>query len=374
LGVRERNVRVVYLRPFAHEFNKLSIEKTNVEMVRQIADDLRSHGFKLGRATPVPLYRGNSAFAVGLAALAVPSMFVLLLGWFGWYRRSWAALAYGVTVAVYLGAYVSHHDLLGRSVIALCGALVFAAAAFAVLGPAFFSEPERTMGAQTLRSLRWTLVATGVALLGALVVVGVMSSPLTMEEVEPFRGVKLVLALPPIIALAMYLFTDRFDSGIRSAREAFAAPIRIYQLLAACIVLGAGALVLMRSGNQSDIAPSALELSLRHHLTVLLSVRPRFKEFVVGFPFLMLLPALRRADRRAAGIILSLGIGIGIGDVIDTFSHLHTPLLISIVRVLYGLILGAIIGAIAIAIYRRLDEHRKRGVSLPKAPPELVEA
>ncbi|HKU68526.1 MAG TPA: DUF5693 family protein [Candidatus Baltobacteraceae bacterium] len=374
LGVRERNVRVVYLRPFPHEYSGLSIEKTNVEMVRQIADDLRSHGFSLGRATPVPLYRGNSAIAVGLATLAVPSMFVLLLGWLGWYRPSWAALAYGLTAAVYLGGYASHHDLLGRSILALCGALVFAAAAFAVLAPAFFSEPERTMSAQAVRSLRWTLAATGVALLGALVVVGIMSSPLTMEEVEPFRGVKLVLALPPIIALALYLFTDRFDSGIRSAREAFSAPIRIYQLLAACVVLGAGALVLMRSGNQSDIAPSALELSLRHHLTVLLSVRPRFKEFVVGFPLLMLLPALCRADRRAIGIILTLGIGIDIGDIIDTFSHLHTPLLISFVRVIYGLVIGAIIGAIAIAIYRRFDAHRKRGVTVPDAPAELVEA
>lgn len=374
LGVRERNVRVVYLRPFPHEYNGLSIEKTNIEMVRQIADDLRSHGFKLGRATPIPLYRGNSAVAVGVAILAVPSMFVLLLGLFGWYRPSWAALAYALTIAVYLGAYVSHHDLLGRSIVALCGALVFAAAAFTALGPAFFAEPERTFGAQALKSLRWTLLATGVALLGALVVVGIMSSPLTMEEVEPFRGVKLVLAAPPIIALALYLFTDRFDSGIRSAREAFAAPIRIYQLLLACVVLGAGALVLMRSGNQSDIAPSSFELALRHHLTVLLSVRPRTKEFLVGFPFMMLLPALRRLDRRAAGIILTLGIGIGIGDVIDTFSHLHTPLLISIVRVVYGLVLGAIIGAIFIALYRYFDARRKPDMRVPQTPVELVQA
>jgi hypothetical protein len=373
LGVRERNVRVVYLRPYVHQYNGMTNEQTNVEMVRELAQDLRDHGFKLGRATPIPLYRGNSAIAVGVATLAVPSLFVLLLGWFGWYRRSWAAIAYALTVAVYVGGYVSHHDLLGRSIIALCGALLFAAAAFTVLGPAFFEEPQSSTSAQIVRSLGWTLLATGVALLGALVVVGIMSSPLTMEEVEPFRGVKLVLALPPLIALALYLFTDRFDSGIRSAREAFNAPIRIYQLLLAAVVLGAGALVLVRSGNQSDIAPSALELSLRHHLTALLSVRPRFKEFVVGFPFLMIATALRRGDRRAAGIILSLAIGIGIGDVIDTFSHLHTPLLISIVRVIYGLVIGAIIGAVAIAIYRRLDTGRRPGVKLPEVPSRLIE-
>ncbi len=182
-----------------------------------------------------------------------------------------------------------------------------------------------------------------------------MSSPLVMEEVEPFRGVKLVLALPPLIALAVYLFTDRFDSGIQTPRDAFTAPIRVYQLLLACAVLGIGALVLVRSGNQSDIAPSNFELALRHHLTELLSVRPRFKEFVIGFPLLMLLPALRREHRRAVGILLALGIGVGIGDVIDTFSHIHTPLLISLLRVFNGLVIGVIIGAIAVVVYRWAD-------------------
>jgi hypothetical protein len=367
LGVRERNVRVVYLRPFVHEYNKLSIEKTNVEMVRQIADDLRAHHFKLGRATPVPLYRGNSRILVGLAALAVPSLFVLLLGFYGWYRPSWAVLAYAATVLVYGGGYATHHDLLARSILALAGALLFATAAFTALSGAFFEEPAGSTGAQLVRSLRWTLLATGVALLGALTVVGLMSSPLVMEEVEPFRGVKLVLAAPPLIALALYLFTDRFNSRITNPREAFTAPIRIYQLLLACVVLGVGGLVLARSGNTSDIAPSNFELALRHHLTELLSVRPRFKEFVVGFPVMMLLPALRTSDRRMVGILLSLAIGIGLGDVIDTFSHLHTPVLISLLRIVNGLVIGAIIGAIAIAVYRWAGKRRTPDVIVSPA-------
>jgi len=375
LGVRERNVRVVYLRPFAHEFEKRSIAATNVEMVRQIAADLRAHGFTLGRATPVPLYRGNSRVLVGLAALAVPSIFVLLLGWYGWYRSSWAVAAYGFTIALYLTGWLSHHDLFARSVLALLGALLFATAAFTALSEAFFERPKTRFGAQMLRSLLWTLSATGVALLGALVVVGLMSSPLVMEEIEPFRGVKAVLAAPPLIALALYLFTTRFDSGVRSPRDAFAAPIRIYQLLIAVLVIGVGALVLLRSGNQSDIAPSAFELTLRHHLTAILSVRPRFKEFLIGFPLLMLLPALRRMHRRAVGIMLSLGIGIGIGDVIDTFSHLHTPLTVSLLRVFNGLIVGIVIGAIAIAVYRWIDRRALRPDVLMEVPssPELLE-
>jgi hypothetical protein len=353
LGVRERNIRVVYLRPWEHQDGDLSIEATNVEMVKQIADQLKAHHFKLGRATPIPLYRGDNRILVGIAALAVPSIFVLLLGFFRWYRPWLAYAAYGLTILLYLAGIVSHHDLFARSMIALAGALLFATAAFLSIAKACSEEPAPRFSDQLVRSLGWTLLATGVTLLGALVVVGVMSSPLTMEEIERFRGVRLVLALPPLIALCLYLFDRRFNSGIERPSDVFTAPVRVYQLFAGLVIVAAGALLLARSGNQSDIAPSHLELLLRHQLSVVLSVRPRFKEFLIGFPALMILPALTIAHRRIVGWLLALGAGVGIGDVIDTYSHLHTPLTISLMRTFNGLVIGALIGLLVIWIYRR---------------------
>jgi hypothetical protein len=353
LGVRERNIRVVYLRSWLHQDGDLSIEATNVEMVKEIADQLKAHGFKLGRATPIPLYRGDNRILVLLATLAVPSIFVLLLGWYGWYRPWLGIAAYVLTIALYLVGVLIHHDVFARSVIALPGALLFSAAAFIAIGKACSEEPAVRLQDQLVRSLGWTLVATAVALAGALVVIGVMSSPLAMEEIERFRGVKLIIALPPLIALVLYLFDSRFNSGVERPGAIFAAPVRVYQLFLGIAIVAAGVLILMRTGNQADIAPSHFELMLRHYLTDVLSVRPRFKEFLVGFPFLMLLPALTLAHRRLVGWLLALGIGMGIGDVIDTFSHLHTPVTVSLQRVANGLIIGAIIGALAIWIYRR---------------------
>ncbi|MBV8372762.1 MAG: hypothetical protein JOY69_05845 [Candidatus Eremiobacteraeota bacterium] len=353
LGVRERNVRVVYLRPWDHQDGDLSIEKTNVEMVGQIADQLKAAGFRLGRATPIPLYHGNNAALVGVAVLAVPSIFVLLLDFFGLYRRRWAVAAYGLTVLAYVAGVLLHHDMFVRSVLALAGALLFSAAAFLVLIPAFAETPAARAGTQLLRCIGWTLAAIGAALLGALVVVGIMSSPLAMEEIERFRGVKLVLALPPLIALLLYVFDRRFGSGVERPRDVFMSPILTYQLLAGIAIVACAALLLIRSGNEGDVSPSQFELALRHVLTSVLSVRPRFKEFLVGVPCMMLVPALLVAHRRAVGWLLALGIGVGIGDVIDTFSHLHTPLAISLLRIFNDLVVGIPIGAIAVWIYRR---------------------
>jgi Family of unknown function (DUF5693) len=353
LGVRERNVRVVYLRPWGHQDGDLSIEATNVEMVKQIADQLKAHGFKLGRATPIPQFRGNNRILVGVAALAVPSIFALLLGLFGWYRPWLAYTAYALTVLLYLAGLFAHHDLFARSIIALAGALLFAIAAFLSIAKACREEPAPRYTDQLVRSLGWTLVALGVTLAGALVIVGVMSSPLTMEEIERFRGVRLILALPPLIALGLYLFDKRFDSGVERPADVLDAPVRVYQLVTGIVIVAAGVLLLMRSGNDSDIAPSHFELTLRHFLTGVLSVRPRFKEFLIGVPALMLMPALLSAHRRVVGWLLALCIGVGIGDVLDTFSHLHTPIAISLQRTFNGLVIGAIIAALAIWIYRR---------------------
>ena len=352
LGVRERNVRVVYLRPWDHQDGDLSIEKTNIKMVHEIATQLVASGYSLGKATPITLYRGNNRVLVGIAALALPSIFVLLLGFFGIYRLWLAVAAYGLTIALYGAGVVSHHDLFARSLIALAAALLFAIAAFLSLIPAFNETPAPTMGSQLLRSVGWTLIAVAVALAGALVVVGVMSSPLAMEEIERFRGVKLVLALPPLFALLLYIFDRRFGSGVERPRDVLASPVLAYQLVLGIVVVGLGALLVMRSGNDSDISPSQFELSLRHLLTHVLSVRPRFKEFLVGVPCIMLIAALLPAHRRFAGWLLALGAGVGIGDVIDTFSHLHTPLLISATRIGIGAVIGILIGAVAIWVYR----------------------
>jgi len=353
LGVRERNVRVVYLRPYAHEWHGLSVEKTNIELVNRIASALQARGFHLGRATPIPLYRGNNRILIGLAALAVPAIFTLLLGFFNWQRRWITPAAYGLTILLYLAGVVTHHDLLARSLIALAAAILFSLAAVCAVAKAFFETPRAGARAQVLTSVRWTAIAVAVALAGALVVVGVLSSPLVMEEIERFRGVKAVLFVPPLIALALYLFTDRFNAKLTHPRDAVNSPVRIYQLLVGGVLLAVTFLVLTRSGNQSEVAPSSFELSLRSGLTSVLSVRPRFKEFLVGFPLLMLLPALWPAHRRVIGWLFALGIGIGVADVVDTFSHLHTPVLISLLRVFNAAVIGCAIGVVMIVLYRR---------------------
>jgi hypothetical protein len=351
LGVRERNVRVVYLRPFAHQWGERSIQATNVELVRQIAQNVRTAGLRVGTASPFDRFV-TRPWEIALASLAVPAVLLLLLAAFGVGDRRWLFAFVAADVLLVLAGFAVHHDMAVRKLLALVAGIAFPVAGFAAIAPAFRAPRAPSAGTAILDGIRVLAIATAVTLCGALVVVGLLSTPLTMTEIDRFSGVKLVLALPPLLCLVLYLFTRRWGSTLSPAALG-ESPVNVLQLVAAAVLLGAGYVVLARSGNQSDITPSAFELALRAHLTTILSVRPRFKEFVVGFPALMLVPALVPSDRARWGWLFALAIGVGLGDVVDTFSHLHTALAVSLLRLLNGAVIGIIVGAIAVVAYRR---------------------
>jgi hypothetical protein len=354
LGVNERNIRVVYLRPYYHQWNGRSIEATNVEIVRRIADGIRADHKRIAAASPFARFVINPV-VIALASLAVPASLLLLLEAFGIRRRRWI-VAFVLADLLFIGAgYASHHDIIVRKLLALTAGLAFAALGMLAIDWAFRGVPQRwaRTGNVYARGLIALVLAVVVTLGGALVIVGVLSTPLTMTEIDRFLGVKYVLVLPPLIALVLYFFTDRFGAKL-DPRTAGDTPVRVIQLLVGVVLVAGAYVVLQRSGNQSDIAPSSFELALRSHLTSILQVRPRFKEFVVAWPALMLVPALVDEDRRRWGWLFVLAVGVGLGDLIDTFSHLHTPLLVGLERVINGGVLGALIGALAVFVYRRL--------------------
>ncbi len=362
LGARERNIRVVYLRPFLHAQNGMSLEKTNIELVRAIADGLRARGFTLGRATPVPGFRINPVVIV-LVSLAVPAIVMLLFEAFGRRRPVLAYAIFGLDVLFVAAGYASHHDMFARKVLALIGAIGFATMGVVAIPRAFTSEAPPSYGQSVLAGLRTLGVALAFALGGALVVVGLVSTPLLMEEIDRFTGVKAVILIPPLLAFALYIYTRRFGGAAVGAKESALAPVRAYQL-AVVALLGIGAFVYVsRSGNQSDVSPSSFELALRSGLTTVLGVRPRFKEFAIGFPLMMLLPALRLEHKRLVGWLFAIGIAIGTSDVVDTFSHLHTPLLVSLTRVFNGAVIGIVVGIVAVAVYRALDSRAHAGLA-----------
>jgi hypothetical protein len=372
LGVRERNIRVVYLRPFPHlaqvkqsdgTWKTLTAQQSNLEMLHRLREALVANGFYIGRPSTFADISGLwVTLAYFLAALGVTGGFLLLLDIYGWARTWMAWTAVAITVLAYWGAFAVGHDDITRRLWALGGALTFAVLAGSTLAP-YFDKAKGAAGAFTgdaRAGLRCLLIAVGVALLGALFVVGLLAQTTFMLEVQQFFGVKALLVVPPIVLVLLYAFAAPFGTALKPA-AAGEAPVKVWQLIALTVLAAGAVLLVIRSGNQPDVSVSSFETHLRGFLTTLLGARPRFKEFLIGFPALVLLPALRPEHRRVAGWFIVLAAGLGLADVLDTFSHIHTPLVISVLRLFNALVAGGLIGLVLQALYRRLFAVRASG-------------
>ena len=383
LGVRERNIRVVYLRPFPHVVQKTlpdgttmteSAEATNLDMLRRLRDGLQQNGFRIGHAYGFENFGHGASLRSDLeldilyfiVAIGVAGGFLLLLDLYGAAAPWMPWTFFAITTVCFWVLVPFQRDYIVRQLWALGGALTFSVLAGTTLAP-YFSHPrwraKRTLGTDLRDGAVCLLKAAGVAVLGGLFVAGLLSQATFMIEVQQFVGIKLLLVAPPLVLLALYTFAPIFGNARRPADVA-ASALRVWQFVAVLLAAGAAVLLLMRSGNQPDVGVSGFETHLRGFLTTLVGARPRFKEFLLGFPALVILPALSPAQRRAVGWFVMVAGGIALADVVDTFSHIHTPLLITFVRVFNGLVFGVIIAlivyglAVLTRLFQRAREHR----------------
>lgn len=211
-----------------------------------------------------------------------------------------------------------------------------------------------------LRPRPFAVSAVGLTCLdlaAALFVAACLSAPEFALGFEQFRGVKAALALPLVLAVLRLYPPDEIRSFL-SRPVTFGA--------AACLLAAAGVLgvYLLRSGHGSPLDAGAAELRFREGLEGIFGVRPRFKEFAVGHPFLWLGLWLRG---RRAGRVSPAGRGLfsdgrifliagmaGQLSIINTFCHAHVPLKISLLRTFHGFWLGSLGGLALIAGARLL--------------------
>ncbi|BBH23885.1 hypothetical protein Back11_52300 [Paenibacillus baekrokdamisoli] len=193
-----------------------------------------------------------------------------------------------------------------------------------------------------------------ISIAGIPFVVGLLNNMTYKLVLEQFRGVSL-LHLAPIALAAIYVFLYTGDSVLANIRKLLKMQITVLWVVIAVVVGVAGLYYLSRTGNAGKT--SSLDLMFRSMLENTFGVRPRTKE-LLSHPlfFLGLFLALRY---RAAWVLFIVG-AIGQLSLVDTFAHIHTPLPISIIRVMLGLVIGALLGVILVGIWQVLEGVWKR--------------
>ena len=300
LAARERGQQILYFRPYPEP------EKTE-RFIKAVVNGLEASHIALGEPKPrtleLPSYK-NLAWLGILAGLALLALaYPQPLGWL-----------------IALGLFLGSLAYAGSQAGPLLAAIVFASLGFA----------------RPVRGMRDWLLAFASALAGAVFLAALGSNTLTITGVVAFKGVLLTLALPPLLVLLAQLPRDRPLREV--VVEAWNHRLRLGEVVLALLTLAVLAVVLLRRGNTS-LVPD-LELQLRAVLQDWM-VRPRFKE-MFGHAVAVLALTQRWPGWVRAGMLAFATLAEA--SIVNTFSHYHTPLLISFARTINGAVVGLALG------------------------------
>ena len=303
LAARERGQQILYFRLWPDP-------QKSERFLHLLTSGLKTSGIALGDPSPRNLRLPPYKYSAWLGVLA--GLVLLALS----YPQPLGA---SISAALLLGALL-YSGISGAG--PLLAAIVFASLGFA----------------QYKRGFRAWLAALAYALTGAVFLTALGSNTATISGLRPFKGVFLTLALPPLLVMLAQAPQEK------SLKETLLAlwdhRIRIGEALLAFLALIALAVVMLRRGNSDFV--SGMELHLRALLQDWM-VRPRFKEI---FGHASAVVGLTQPWPNWIRVGLLAFAALADASILNSFSHYHTPLFVSLARTINGAVVGLLCGAV----------------------------
>ena len=353
----ERNIRINLLRTYEKPAPGMTLYETNMHYIAETSEAVRAHGFTLGPAGTFESWYAprflRAVLMVGVAAAVV--LYISLLT-----HRLKPKHLYAIFAAAAFCAAVP--ILMGSGAKVRLLAAFLSANIFPALAVIWQLDRIREMKPDDSASL-WRIISTAAVALfvtGALSYIGAAYLSGALADVEYFlefsifRGIKLTFVLPIVlVAVAFLARYDIFDGKVDNTagamgqlREILNMPVRVKSLLIFFLVGLAGIVFVARSGHTLGMPVSGLELKFRAILEQSFYARPRSKELLIGHPAFMLAAfAWWRKWPTMVLFALVLVATIGQGSMVETFAHMRTPIYMSFVRGIGGIVLGCGIGA-----------------------------
>lgn len=378
LGARERNIRLLYVRPYFDTTMDSSLAQVNDELLEELTTDL--HGvlglqastfgpaeFSTAKALGQGLPTNESARAIPeqwtatvtqkvawcLITVAAMAAFCHLLSLFGCLGSKWEirllGLAAAAAVVACFGPVALRHF---RLALALATLTVMPIWGLVLLLPVFEQASNyNSIGRAIIKGWKVLLIAAGFSLAGGLMAAACLPDPTFMLSLDVFRGVKLHSIVVPLIVISVWLVRQQQRGGLTVVVRLLDREVKVWHLLLLLVLTGIGLFYVVRTGNAGgDLVVSEGERVLRRWLDASLGVRPRFKEFALGNPALLILPCLAMMRWRGLVPFAILAAALGQASLSDTYAHIHTPIMISLLRTFWGILLGGCLGTAVAAL------------------------
>ncbi|MBT3260811.1 hypothetical protein HOC37_03810 [bacterium] len=365
-AAKERGSRILFLHPFFNHYTGQNILEYNLEYFQSVLQGLKELGLSPTSITKPAIqnYQPANQVEILLLSLGVFAALLILTNLFiPLTSLLKIALAFGLFLTGLIFCWVFQYFSFWHNIMALITASIFPALAIISQFPKTF-PPTPTLSKKISGLLFYLLKITGITLLGSLLITGLLSKPVFLLSIKSFSGVKIsFLSSLILVALYFYLTPARISSFLYVFKRLFFAPARTGPLTAAFFLFMFILIYIIRSGNYINFEIPYFEEWLRSSLERILLVRPRTKEFLIGYPFLIFgfLYAQKNifVSKNWLWFFNSIGT-VALVSLINSFCHLHTPLLISFYRSFLGLVLGIFIGTLLLGFFYALKHFSKK--------------
>ena len=360
----ERNIRIDLMRIYDTPSPNMTLLETNMKYFRDTHDKLVAHGYTIGPAATFPSFYPSKMLRalvmVGVAA-AVVLYLTLVIPWLN-ARPKYAYLLFAVLALAAAVPMIMGNGTKIRVLAALASANVFPALAviFQLDRIRAFKEKAKMALPRLIVTAALALFVTGaMSYVGAAYLSGSLADTEYLLEFQIFRGIKLTFVLPLILVGIAFLQRfdifdgkmDDTDGVLNQLKKILDMPVRVKTLLVLFFVLVAGVIFVARSGHTSGMPVAQSELRFRAFLEQAFYARPRTKELLIGHPaFMLAAMAVLRKWPTMVFFALVLVATIGQGSMVETFAHMRTPIYMSFMRGIGGIVMGAGIGAVAMVL------------------------
>lgn len=355
LAAKDRNIRMFYLNiAVKKDVSNSAIVNSVDNMINVLQEpgrglaQIEEDGFTLGSAKPFTVVDSSwQHYAKAVAVVGAVAFIALLLSYFMPFVML-PAFVLGVIGAA--GLYVLKPVLLEQAL--ALGVGISAPTIGMVLAIRRIEmSPQLTglgkrLGLVSALFLRTSLIS----LMAVPFIIALLNNITYSLLLEQYRGVSL-LHYAPIGLIALYVFLYRGESVFKEVKRWLSMPVTLLWVAGFGVVAIVGYYYLSRTGNAGSV--SSLELAFRAMLEDTFGVRPRTKEFLMAHP-LFIVGAFIAFRYRIGQFILIIAT-MGQLSMVDTFAHIHTPVLISLVRTVLGLGMGFIIGVIGVLIWHIVE-------------------
>jgi len=350
-GVIDRGIRILYVVPFKDQKKSYSqnLDDT-INMISRFHDTILDKGFtinqplnQLSAQIPGKMHR----LIVSLSLLLGGTLYLMYLFTM---RRRWVGYLLGAGIIICLAANLLL-DIDFSKLYALAAAILYPSFSGLLLLLYLRDNQETSLWVKIPVSL---VIVVIVNALGAYTVVTSLADIRYIMNVGIFSGVKISFLMPLLLFILNYYscfyregsIKHKFMELLRQKPNYLVLSLFMIGILAVYIYLG-------RSGNTSGIQVSSLEIRIREILENLFLARPRFKEFLIGYPSLLAMVYLfHKYKQPAITLVLGLGAMMGSISMVNSFCHVFTAVTISLNRTLGGLMLGLISGLLLVVFIK----------------------